>query len=95
MKVAFVLLLAFLAVALATPYGRMRPVKTVPNWVDTGAKVDAPFDCTIELGIQCASVIAGCASQCTSFSTQCLDCVGSAASTCCPCLQAAFPNFPC
>merc|ERR1711862_1083580 len=79
----------------ATPYGRMRPVKTVPSWVDTGAKVDAPFDCTIELGIQCASVIAGCASQCTSFSTQCLDCVGSAASTCCPCLQAAFPNFPC
>jgi hypothetical protein len=47
------------------------------------------------VGIQCASVIAGCASQCTSFSTQCLNCVGSAASTCCPCLQAAFPNFPC
>jgi hypothetical protein len=37
MKVAFVLLLAFLAVALATPYGRMRPVKTVPNWVEYGA----------------------------------------------------------
>jgi hypothetical protein len=34
MKVAFVLLLAFLAVALATPYGRMRPVKTVPSWVE-------------------------------------------------------------
>jgi hypothetical protein len=34
MKVAFVLVLAFLAVALAGHDGRMKPVKTVPSWVE-------------------------------------------------------------